>query len=200
MFSNSTETLHGCTVSARGIKQGISTHLAFPTHRLCSQGCIPTTTEMLWPFDYPWQPGLLQICGMFYLKNFLLSQATQTPAVCCKARGTLQITWGFTQNLLVTPSWFPQQSSDTSAQLAQTDRACLATRVGTWGCPRHFTSVSLPKKAYCTQLHGDPGHLTANWTQFQALKLPEKWTFGRRTVDTTSQTTSFCLTYVLSDK
>lgn len=121
---------------------------------------------------------------------------------CCLLQGkeTLQITWGFTQNLLVTLSWFPQQSSDTSAQLAQTDRACLATRVGTWGCPRHFTSVSLPKKAYCTQLHGDSGHLTANWTQFQALKLPEKWTSGQRTVDTTSPTTSFCLTYVLSDK
>lgn len=106
-----------------------------------------------------------------------------TPAVCC--RGILKITWGFAQNLLATPAWFPQ-SSDTSAQLAQTDRAYLVTRMGT---KSQVLCICLTRRQ--SLLH--PSHLTANWTQLQALKLPEKWTFLQRTVDTASRTTSFCL-------
>lgn len=135
---------------------------------------------------------------MVYLKNFLPSQTTQITLLLFAARqgghyklpGDLHRTcWrDFHRALTQVPSWHGQTEAAWPPEWAHGP------------VPGTLHPFHSQTKLNAAWLHGDPGHLTINWIQLQALKLPGKWTLGQRSVDATTQTTSFCLAYVPSDK
>lgn len=150
MFSNGIEALPRCTVTAREIKQGhqhtlLSPHMGFAA-RAASQPQL-TCCDLLTILN---RLGYFKFVGFFTWKISFWVKPLKWHS-CCLMQGEGDIT-----NYLGICTEPTGDSGLISAELwhecpAGTDRQSLLTaRVGTWGCPRHFASISLPDKAYCT--------------------------------------------------